>query len=115
MAKVKEKSGTWFDPQGRRNSRAPLRGTGAHGADVRRNRGPKDCPRAIRVERGLAPAAGFERTEPTHGPVENADFLTSIASARQEAQTMFELSQDLGVSLSLSETLSVLVDAACAA
>ncbi|HEY6765014.1 MAG TPA: sensor domain-containing diguanylate cyclase [Candidatus Sulfotelmatobacter sp.] len=34
--------------------------------------------------------------------------MASIASARQEAQTMFELSQDLGVSLSLSETLSVL-------
>ncbi len=36
------------------------------------------------------------------------DFLSSIASARQEAQAMFELSQDLGNSLSLSETLSVL-------
>ncbi len=62
----------------------------------------------VRVERGLAPATGFERSEPTHGSGDNADFLTSIASARQEAQTMFELSQDLGVSLSLSETLSVL-------
>jgi len=60
------------------------------------------------VERGLAPAAGFERSEPTHGFVDTSDFLSSIASARQEAQTMFELSQDLGVSLSLSETLSVL-------
>jgi hypothetical protein len=38
----------------------------------------------------------------------DADFLSSIASARQEAQTMFELSQDLGNSLSLGETLSVL-------
>jgi diguanylate cyclase (GGDEF)-like protein/putative nucleotidyltransferase with HDIG domain len=38
----------------------------------------------------------------------DADFLASIASARQEAQTMFELSQDLGNSLSLGETLSVL-------
>jgi diguanylate cyclase (GGDEF)-like protein len=41
------------------------------------------------------------------GAVE-ADFLSSIASARQEAQTMFELSQDLGNSLSMGETLSVL-------
>jgi len=63
---------------------------------------------SVRVERGLAPAAGLERSEPTHGPTDSADFLTSIASARQEAQTMFELSQDLGVSLRLSETLSVL-------
>jgi len=38
----------------------------------------------------------------------DSDFLASIASARQEAQTMFELSQDLGNSLSLGETLSVL-------
>ena len=36
------------------------------------------------------------------------DFLHSIASARQEVQTLFELSQDLGNSLSLDETLSVL-------
>ena len=69
---------------------------------------PHGLSKTMRVERGLAPATGFERTDPTHGPVENSDFLTSIASARQEAQTMFELSQDLGVSLSLSETLSVL-------
>ena len=34
-------------------------------------------------------------------------FLSSIAAARQEAQTLFELSQDLGASLSLGETLSV--------
>ncbi len=34
-------------------------------------------------------------------------FLSSIAAARQEAQSLFELSQDLGASLSLGETLSV--------
>ena len=39
------------------------------------------------------------------GPGSN--FLSSIAAARQEAQTLFELSQDLGASLSLGETLSV--------
>jgi diguanylate cyclase (GGDEF)-like protein len=33
--------------------------------------------------------------------------LSSIAAARQEAQSLFELSQDLGASLSLTETLSV--------
>ena len=36
-----------------------------------------------------------------------ADFLSSIASARQEAQTLFELIQELGTSLSLNETLSL--------
>src|SRR5258705_2275835 len=59
----------------------------------------------LKVERGLAPAAGFVET----GAKENqeATFLASIAAARQEAQTLFELSQDLGASLSLDETLSV--------
>ena len=41
------------------------------------------------------------------GPANQTDFLASIASARQEAHTLFELSQDLGNSLSLDETLSL--------
>jgi diguanylate cyclase (GGDEF)-like protein/putative nucleotidyltransferase with HDIG domain len=107
MAKVKEKSGAWFDPkivailESRYIELERM-------AQMSEDTAISGLSRTVRVERGLAPAAGFERTEPTHGPIDNADFLTSIASARQEAQTMFELSQDLGVSLSLSETLSVL-------
>jgi diguanylate cyclase (GGDEF)-like protein/putative nucleotidyltransferase with HDIG domain len=62
----------------------------------------------VRVETGVGPAAGFETSVPIAGPANEADFLSSIASARQEAQTMFELSHDLGNSLSLGETLSVL-------
>jgi len=62
----------------------------------------------LRVERGEAPAAGFERAAPTVGQADSEDFLISIAAARQEAQTLFELSHDLGNSLSLDETLSVL-------
>jgi diguanylate cyclase (GGDEF)-like protein/putative nucleotidyltransferase with HDIG domain len=53
----------------------------------------------------IQPAAGFEgqgKRQPTE-----RSFLSSIAAARQEAQTLFELSQDLGASLSLGETLSV--------
>jgi diguanylate cyclase (GGDEF)-like protein/putative nucleotidyltransferase with HDIG domain len=108
MAKVKEKAGTWFDPQivellERRY--IELERMAQMTGEAMTTQG---LSKTVKVERGLAPAAGFERSEPTHGPVDNADFLTSIASARQEAQTMFELSQDLGVSLSLSETLSVL-------
>ncbi len=60
----------------------------------------------VKVERGLAPAAGFENISAKE-TVHEATFLSSIAGARQEAQTLFELSQDLGASLSLSETLSV--------
>ncbi len=59
----------------------------------------------VRVERGDAPAAGFEQTVNRERP--ESSFLSSIAAARQEAQTLFELSQDLGASLSLGETLSV--------
>src|SRR5271157_3772415 len=59
-------------------------------------------------EAGAEASGGFERCAPASSPLNEADFLSSIASARQEAQTMFELSQDLGNSLSLGETLSVL-------
>jgi diguanylate cyclase (GGDEF)-like protein/putative nucleotidyltransferase with HDIG domain len=62
----------------------------------------------IRVETGADLTAGIEQSLPTQTATNETDFLTSIASARQEAQTMFELSQDLGNSLSLGETLSVL-------
>ncbi len=108
MEKVKEKSGTWFDPTivGMLQERyIELERMAQMSEDTA---APSSLSKTVRVERGHAPAAGFERTEPTLGFVDNADFLSSIASARQEAQTMFELSQDLGVSLSLSETLSVL-------
>jgi diguanylate cyclase (GGDEF)-like protein/putative nucleotidyltransferase with HDIG domain len=65
----------------------------------------------IKVELGESPAAGFEQakaastTSPDQQPV---DFLHAIASARQEVQTLFEISQDLGSSLALDETLSLL-------
>ncbi|MGP0019444.1 MAG: diguanylate cyclase domain-containing protein [Candidatus Sulfotelmatobacter sp.] len=108
MAKVKESSGTSFDPQvveilERRY--VELERLAQMSEDTAAARG---LSKGVRVERGLAPATGFEPTETAYGSGDSADFLTSIASARQEAQTMFELSQDLGVSLSLSETLSVL-------
>jgi diguanylate cyclase (GGDEF)-like protein/putative nucleotidyltransferase with HDIG domain len=59
----------------------------------------------VKVPLGAAPAAGFEPIvqKPTNG-----DFLSSIAAARQEAQVLFELAHELGNSLSLDETLSVL-------
>src|SRR5271166_2546703 len=60
-----------------------------------------------KVTRGLAPAAGFEHATATDSAIREATFLSSIAAARQEAQSLFELSQDLGASLSLGETLSV--------
>jgi diguanylate cyclase (GGDEF)-like protein/putative nucleotidyltransferase with HDIG domain len=63
-------------------------------------------PVPYKVERGDSPAAGFESSAaPRTGG--HSDFLASIASAQQEAQTLFELGQGLGSSLSLDETLSL--------
>jgi diguanylate cyclase (GGDEF)-like protein/putative nucleotidyltransferase with HDIG domain len=109
MAKVKEMSGTWFDPQVVEIlSRTYVELERAALLDEE-TAAPHSLSKTIKVERGLAPATGFESPETiTRGLTDSADFLSSIASARQEAQTMFELSQELGVSLSLSETLSVL-------
>ena len=61
-----------------------------------------------KIEHGDAPGAGFEVPEPEHrGEAEQDRFLDAIAGARHEAQLLFELSQELGASLSLDETLSV--------
>jgi len=61
----------------------------------------------LKIEKGVAPAAGFEQTPPVNGRKDAFDPLSSIAAARQEVQMLFELTQDLGNSLSLNETLSV--------
>jgi diguanylate cyclase (GGDEF)-like protein/putative nucleotidyltransferase with HDIG domain len=58
----------------------------------------------VRVQNGREPDAGFETSSPQEKDV---DFLSSIAAATHEAQALFELSQTLGNSLSLNETLSV--------
>lgn len=63
--------------------------------------------RNIKIEKGKEPAAGFESSKPA-STVGSLDFLQSIASAREEVQALLEVSHDLGASLSLSETLSVL-------
>lgn len=60
----------------------------------------------LRISNGNEPAAGFEVAH-ADGTNTEGGFLSSIAAARQEAQLLFELTQDLGNSLSLDETLSV--------
>jgi diguanylate cyclase (GGDEF)-like protein/putative nucleotidyltransferase with HDIG domain len=64
-------------------------------------------PSELKITRGQEPAAGYENASVSDAPGREATFLSSIAAARQEAQSLFELSQDLGASLSLGETLSV--------
>jgi diguanylate cyclase (GGDEF)-like protein/putative nucleotidyltransferase with HDIG domain len=59
----------------------------------------------VKVTNGGAPETGFEQVWPVAG--REGDFLASIVSARYEAQALLEFSNDLGRSLSLDETLSV--------
>src|ERR1700691_2390935 len=106
MDRVKERAGTWFDPK-------IVEVLERRYVDLERiaqtyEDGFVLCgfSKDLRVERGIVPATGFEKG--TDNSQNDSDFLTSIASARQEAQGIFDLSQDLGNSLSLSETLSVL-------
>jgi len=61
----------------------------------------------VKIDKGSEPAAGYQGAAPRAAPGNEYDFLCSIAAARQEVQLLFELVQDLGNSLSLDETLSV--------
>jgi len=58
----------------------------------------------LKIDRGLAPAAGLEVAHTDKG---QRYFLDSIAAARQEVRLLFELTRELGSSLSVVETLSV--------
>ena len=58
----------------------------------------------VKVTNGHAPAAGFQSVKPA---ARKQDFLASIVAARQEAQILLEFSSDVGRSLSLHETLSL--------
>jgi diguanylate cyclase (GGDEF)-like protein/putative nucleotidyltransferase with HDIG domain len=64
----------------------------------------------VKVHRGLAPATGFaestEMDQPAPGSPPALDPMSSIAAATQEAQMLYELTQDLGNSLSLQEALA---------
>jgi diguanylate cyclase (GGDEF)-like protein/putative nucleotidyltransferase with HDIG domain len=106
MQKVASESGLGFDPQVvevLRRRYVELEAL-AQAGDVERAK----LSTGVKVECGLAPAAGFEKSlhPALPGPPDN--FLNSIAAARQEVQNLFELAQDLGNSLSLNETLSLL-------
>ena len=65
----------------------------------------------IKIERGLAPATGFASSADSEAPPAMAgmpagDPMASIAAATQEAQMLYELTQDLGHALSLQEALA---------
>jgi diguanylate cyclase (GGDEF)-like protein/putative nucleotidyltransferase with HDIG domain len=65
-----------------------------------------------RVSRGDAPAAGLAElataVNKAHQSSAPLDFISSIAAARAEFQTLHEMTRDLGSSLGLDDTLSLL-------
>lgn len=72
---------------------------------------PAKLSKRMKIEAGLAPATGFEQTKKSVHAIQNGDpgeFIHMIASAREEVQQLFEISQDIGQSLTLDEMLSIL-------
>jgi diguanylate cyclase (GGDEF)-like protein/putative nucleotidyltransferase with HDIG domain len=69
----------------------------------------------IKIERGNAPAAGFEQDSRQVGldirqvglVKRHASFVTSIAAARREMQEVFRLTQELGSCLSIHDALAL--------
>jgi len=108
MSRLHEESGKSFDPQ---VVKVLERKYTELEQLVRERTGNHDKARLstdvkdLGADRGIEPAAGFAAQGQRQVP--ERSFLSSIAAARQEAQALFELSQDLGASLSLGETLSV--------
>jgi diguanylate cyclase (GGDEF)-like protein/putative nucleotidyltransferase with HDIG domain len=107
MLLLKEQSGKAFDPQVVNVLEQRYRGLEQLAGDQIESVGRTRLSTVseAKMDRVIEPAAGFADSHPR--PFPDRSFLGSIAAARQEAQTLFELSQDLGASLSLGETLSV--------
>ncbi len=103
MARIAAESGTSFDPRVVVVLQRRYRELEA----LARKELPAD-PRPLPsiVGRNVVPAAGFEPSS-TSAP-SNPDFITSIAAARQEIQSLFELTHGLGNSLRLDETMALL-------
>jgi diguanylate cyclase (GGDEF)-like protein/putative nucleotidyltransferase with HDIG domain len=60
----------------------------------------------VRVMKGDGPDSGFQ-DESESASESSGAFVESIAAARQEVQSLYELTQSIGTSLSVGETLSV--------
>ncbi len=109
MAKVASESGISFDPrvvsilQRRYVELEKL-------AKEEPLRAPPKLSTDIKVERGLAPDAGFaEQDESPTGSLETAqDSMNRIAAAQHEAQALANFSDKLGPALSLEDILSLL-------
>ena len=109
MAKVVSESGTSFDPRvvailNRRYVELEKMAT------EQPLQAPPKLSTDIKVERGLAPAAGFAESAapPLSASGHMKDFIAQIGSARQQGQDIIELSQQAGTSLRLEDILSLL-------
>jgi diguanylate cyclase (GGDEF)-like protein/putative nucleotidyltransferase with HDIG domain len=108
MACVVEESGKSFDPRVVESLHRRYTDLEAMAHEQRSNSRAKLSTR-IKVQRGASPATGFaESLDLADDPGSTRDYLFHIAAARQESQMLFELSQDLGTSLRLDDTLSML-------
>ncbi|HTU40209.1 MAG TPA: HD domain-containing phosphohydrolase [Candidatus Aquilonibacter sp.] len=63
----------------------------------------------IKVERGLAPDAGFAESEKPRSVVASSTYSSAMAAARRETQALLELKSRLGSSLSLDDLLALLL------
>jgi diguanylate cyclase (GGDEF)-like protein/putative nucleotidyltransferase with HDIG domain len=105
MAQIVQGAGTQFDERVVRVLQRRYVELEAKAKAVSNSNETVKLSKNVRVTNGFAPAAGFEKTKP--GAMGKGDFLASIVAARQEAQTLLEFSTELGRSLSLYETLSL--------
>ena len=62
----------------------------------------------VKVERGLAPAAGFAESPEPVSLKKPAAFNMAISAARREFQSLLDTTTDLGASFSLDDTLALL-------
>jgi putative nucleotidyltransferase with HDIG domain len=108
MAKVASEAGISFDPrvvgilQRRYVELEKL-------ANEQPFQAPPKLSTDIKVERGLAPDAGFAESEkPLAYETPAKDHIDAMAAARQDTQTLSDFSLKLGAALSLEDTLSLL-------
>jgi len=109
MARVASEAGTSFDPrvvgvlQRRYVELEKL-------ANEQPFQPPVKLSTDVKVERGLAPAAGFAESEkpPAHQAEPAKDYINVMTAARQGGQTLADFGLKLGTSLSLDDILSLL-------
>lgn len=104
LAKVVEESGTSFDPR----VVSVLQRRYLEFEEIARKQvaGGSVLSTNIKVQRG-GPAAGFESSAPAPN-MDPKGFIAKIAAAREEFHTLLELTHELGSTLRVDETLSLL-------